>query len=160
MRLNLGCSTTIEPGYINVDICQPADQIADLRGIWPWPDSSVAHIRAYDIIEHLPDKIHTMNEAWRVSRPGGVFDIFVPTTWGEGADQDPSHVSRWNRGSFLYHTVGIAEYERFKHSLGLRGGFRVVSCDDEGQWYGGYVKADGQPAMTVHKLKIVLEAVK
>jgi SAM-dependent methyltransferase len=160
VRLNLGCSDGHLRDFINVDICPPADQIADLRGMWPWPDSSVDHIRAYDIIEHMPDKIHTMNEAWRVLRPGGTFDIFVPTTLGEGAFQDPSHVSYWCRGSFLYHTVGVAEYERFKLSLGLRGGFSVISCDDHGQWYGGYVKANGETAMSVHKLKIVLAAVK
>ena len=63
MKLNLGCSTARLAGWTNVDIVPPADQIADLRNPWPWPDSSVDQIAAKDIIEHLPDRLHTMNEA-------------------------------------------------------------------------------------------------
>lgn len=148
VRLNLGCSDTLKLTFMNVDIVPPADLICDLRGPWPWEDSSVNFILANDIIEHLPDKVHTMNEIWRVLRPYGRVEIFVPTTDGRGAWQDPQHCSYWNRNSFLYHTVGVAEYERFKGSLGVRGGFNVVSESEEVY------------PINVHKLMIVLEAVK
>jgi len=126
----------------------PADQIVDLRGPWPWPDSSIEAIRAFDILEHLPDKIHTMNEAWRVLKPGGRFDIEVPTTDGRGAFQDPTHVSYWNRNSFMYYEHGNPHLTRFRASYGVRCAFRVVSA------------AETAYPDKVVKLHIVLEAVK
>jgi SAM-dependent methyltransferase len=165
MRLNLGCSTTLEHGYVNVDIVEPADVICDLSSFpWPWEESSVSHIRAHDIIEHIGNswhvnpksgafqfvngKISLMNEAWRVLEPGGTFAIKVPTTYGPGAWCDPTHVSYWNRLSFGYFTKGTAEYERFHVAYGITACFEVVS-ERENQW----------PNLVVD-LKILLKAVK
>jgi hypothetical protein len=149
VRWNLGCCDRHFPGWINIDRCPPADRIADLTQRWPADDSSVCEIRAWDIIEHLPDKIHTMNEAWRVLVPGGRIDIEVPTTDGPGAWQDPTHVSYWNRNSFLYYTAGDAHRERFGQHYGVSARFKVISES--------LVKF---PGGNVVKLKIVLEAVK
>lgn len=148
VRLNLGCSDDLKLTFINVDIVPPADLICDLRGPWPWVDSSVDYILANDVIEHLPDKVHTMNELWRVLKNGGLVDIFVPTTDGRGAWQDPQHCSYWNRNSFFYHTVGVAEFIRFRDSLGIKGGF-IVRQELETVYSGNVVK-----------LAIKLEAVK
>jgi SAM-dependent methyltransferase len=148
MKLNLGSCDREFPGYTSVDICPPADIIADLARPWPWEDSSIDEIRAYDIIEHLPNKQHTMNEAWRVLRHGGRFDIDVPTTDGRGAWQDPTHVSYWNRNSFLYYTAGDAHRERFGRHYGVHARFKVVAED--------HTRYPDQ----VVKLKIILEAVK
>ncbi len=126
MKLNLGCSDAHLPGYINVDICEPADQVVDLRGTWPWDDSSVDEIVAHDIIEHLPNKIFTMNELWRVLKPGAVVKIKVPTTDGTGAWQDPTHVSYWNRPSFWYYTKGDPHRERFGKAYGVEARFEPV----------------------------------
>lgn len=148
MRLNLGCSDAHLPApWVNVDIAPPADLIRDLRKLWMWPDSSVDEIRAHDLIEHLPDKIQTMNEAWRVLKPGGRFDIEVPTTDGPGAWQDPTHVSYWNRNSFMYYEQGNPHRERFAKAYGIVAAFRVVSER--------LVSPGGVP-----KLQIILEAVK
>lgn len=43
---------------MNVDIAPPADMIVDLEGPWPWPDSSVADVRAHDVAEHIGDCNH------------------------------------------------------------------------------------------------------
>lgn len=127
MNLNLGCSDAVLPGYTNVDITPvPGAIVADLRLPWPWADSSIAGIRAVDIIEHLPDKIHTMNELWRVLQPEAQALIVVPTTEGSGAWQDPTHVSFWNRRSFLYYEHGNVYRERFAASYGITASFRVV----------------------------------
>jgi SAM-dependent methyltransferase len=131
----------------NVDIAPPADQIADLRYAWPWADSSLDFILAHDIVEHLPDKIFTMNEAWRVLRPGGRIEIAVPTTEGPGAFQDPTHRSYWNRRSFLYFEAGNPHRERFAARYGVAASFRAVSEATEQTENGPY-------------LTIVLEAVK
>lgn len=60
MKLNLGCADRVIRGYIGVDIAPPADQIVDLAGPWPWEDSSVDEVMAFDVIEHIRDCIHTI----------------------------------------------------------------------------------------------------
>lgn len=149
MQLNLGCCDAPLPGYVNVDLIPGpgVDQVADLRERWPWPESSAAFVRAWDVIEHLPDKVFTMNELWRVLSPGGRAEIAVPTTDGTGAFQDPTHVSFWNRRSFLYYEAGNPYRERFFRHYGIQAKFRVLTERIDGS-------VDGP------RLTIVLEAVK
>jgi SAM-dependent methyltransferase len=127
MRLNLGCNDRQFPDYVNVDRVAPADVLTDLEKAWPWEDSSVEHILAHDVIEHLHDKIHTMNEAHRVLAPEGTIEIAVPTTDGPGAFQDPTHVSYWNRRSFMYYEAGNYAHTRLAKSYGITAAFRIVS---------------------------------
>ena len=149
MKLNLGCCDSPLGGFVNVDR-MPApgvDQLADLSHPWPWRDGSIEAVRAWDIIEHLPDKILTMNELWRVLAPGGRVEIVVPTTDGSGAFQDPTHRSFWNRRSFLYYEAGNPYRERFARHYGIEAKFRIVG-EHTGQ------------SMDGPRLTIVLEAVK
>jgi len=146
--LNLGCCDRYIAGAINVDICPPADVVCDLNERWPWSDSSVDAIIAHDIIEHLVDPIHTMNEMWRVLKPGGTADIIVPTTDGRGAWQDPTHVSFWNRNSFFYYEHGNPHRERFGKHYGVNARFVIEHARESNV-------GDG-----VWKLDILLRAVK
>lgn len=160
MRLNICCSDHLLPapdGWVNVDLAAglPASwspeyecQIVDLDEGWPWRESSVDEIRAYDAIEHLRDPVKVMNRAWFVLGPGGRLDIKVPTTDGPGAWQDPTHRSFWNRNSFLYYTDGAAEWMRFRNAYGITARFRVVSTD--------HIRHNNG----VVDLNIILEAVK
>jgi len=127
IKLNLGSSAATLNGFINVDIVEgPGIFVADLTKPWPWADNSVDYIRAYHVIEHLPDKIFTMNEMWRVLKPGACADVIVPTTDGPGAFQDPTHTSFWNRRSFLYYEDGSPYRESNAKGYGIHAGFRVV----------------------------------
>lgn len=127
MKLNIGCCNTLLPDFVNVDIVPgPGVEVVDLRKPWPWADNSIEHVRAWDIIEHLPDKIFIMNELWRVLKLGGTAEITVPTTEGPGAWQDPTHVSFWNRRSFLYYEAGNPYRERFARYYGIQAKFRIV----------------------------------
>jgi hypothetical protein len=154
LKLNLGCSDTQLAGFVGVDTWTPpwaTDENfvrADLKRSWPWADGSVDHIIAHDIIEHLPDKIHTMNEIWRVLKPEATVEIIVPTTDGTGAWQDPTHTSYWNRNSFLYVTAGDPHYERFHEAYGIKGAFEVTEDFEE--------RTDDYG---VTKLRVVLEKV-
>ena len=164
MKVNLGCSDRLRAGYVNVDLHFPKAPTTGYQFVsgddgrmclkwdltlrpWPFKDGEVEEIIADDIIEHLPDKIQTMNEIWRVLQPGGIVKIFVPTTDGRGAWQDPTHVSYWNRNSFLYWTKGDPHYTRFKSAYGMQGCFEVVE-EETKVW-----------PVEVVKLKIVLRKV-
>jgi len=106
VKLNLGCNQNLLDGWTNVDVYpfDGVDMVMDLEKDWQWEDNSVHYIRAYDIFEHLHDSIHTMNEAWRVLGHGGMLELWVPSTDGRGAFQDPTHVSFWNRNSLFYYS--------------------------------------------------------
>ena len=135
--LNLGCSDNIREGFVNVDLrtsIDPSDLYLGWNlevAPWPWKDSSVDYILAADIIEHLKDHCLTMNEMWRVLKPGGIVEIYVPTTEGRGAFQDPNHKSFWNRNSFFYYEHGNAHRERFGDSYGVKARFEIISEDTE-----------------------------
>jgi hypothetical protein len=154
MKLNLGANDRRADGFLSVDIASPADVIADLTQAWPWPDSSVAEVLAFDVFEHLPNKRHTMNELWRVLQPGAIATIEVPTIGGVGACCDPTHVSFWSAGDFEYYEKGNYARERFRGSsyYAIRADFRIVSMEPS-----SYANRFGE---VVTKVKAVLEAVK
>lgn len=128
--VDLGGAINPAPGYESYDL-RNADIIGDLNQRWKLADSSVGLLRAHDIVEHLQNPVHTMNEAYRVLTHGGVLDILVPSTDGRGAWCDPTHVSFWNLRSFRYYT------ERNMHvylepALNVR--FQVVKLSDVTMW--------------------------
>ena len=151
MKLNLGASDRSIPGYLSVDRVYPADVIADLEQPWPWATSSVEEVIAHDIIEHLPDKIHTLNELYRVLVPGGRADIVVPSTRGAGAWCDPTHKSYWNASSFEYFQNGNFAWKRFHASYGITSCFNILSLSQ---------KAYSTPYDEVWKVFVLLEAIK
>jgi len=115
VALNLGCNRNVLKGFVNVDIVKfkGVDVATDLSKRWPWEDNSVDHIRSVDIIEHIKDKTHLMNEGWRVLREGATWQILVPHALFQGGDQDPTHVSFWVPNSFLYYSVYKDESEAY-----------------------------------------------
>lgn len=64
MKLHLGCSDDLKPGWLNVDMgprvsVEPFQyQQADLNFPWPWDTSSVEQILAQDVFEHILDCQH------------------------------------------------------------------------------------------------------
>lgn len=105
MIVDLGCGPHKAENAVGVD-CRPfpgVDIVADLSVRWPFEDSSIDEVRASHIFEHLPVPLFTMNELFRVLKPGGTALIEVPSSNGPGAFQDPTHVSFWNLNSFLYY---------------------------------------------------------
>lgn len=86
LRIDIGCGTNKPDNFIGVDICPGpgVDIVTDLTKKFPFQDNSVDEVRAHDIIEHLPDKLHTMNEIWRICKPDAKVDIRVPSTDGRG----------------------------------------------------------------------------
>jgi predicted SAM-dependent methyltransferase len=127
MKLNLGACDRQFPGFQSVDLCPPADFVADLSGKWPFDDSTVDAVKAFHMIEHVADSIHFMNELWRVCRPGARIEIEVPSaTHGAGAFQDPTHKSFWTMNSFQYFQDGSAAHHRFAKSYGINARFKIL----------------------------------
>ncbi len=172
MRLNLGAADRAFPGFIGVDVAPPADQIADLAKTWPWPQSSVEEILAYDVCEHIGDisygdtefdfanrhrlgRIHFLNEAWRVLTPGGIMRLETPdASRGVGYFQDPSHVSPYVLSTFKYFEHGAFARERLGDSYGIKARFKVNDLDSVEVGSG----EDGRER--VWKIRAVLQAVK
>jgi predicted SAM-dependent methyltransferase len=149
--VDLGCGIRKEEGFIGVDVFtgDQVDVIANLNGHFPFPDNSVDFIKAHDVIEHLPDRIHTMDEIWRICKADAIVDIFVPSTDGRGAFQDPTHVSFWNINSFMYYCQEFPLYlSGCQSQYGFKGEFSIIGIDE---------KHSGNQVIHVHA---VLKAIK
>jgi SAM-dependent methyltransferase len=159
VKLNLGSNDHRMDGYLSVDIAPPADVITDLRLPWPWPDSSVEAIYSHDCFEHLP-QIHTMNEAWRVLRPGGKLDLAVPAVAladgrvNPGAFCDPTHVSFWSLDTRYYFCEEWNNPQGERGRLGPHYGIKALF---RGTWK---LTEYGLPHERRSKLLAILEAVK
>lgn len=95
MKINLGCGTDIKEGWVNVDRRQfvPGIEIVDLTRSWPWEDSSVEEAYCSHMIEHLtaPERIHFINELYRVMAPGAKCTLIAPHWSSKRAYGDLTH---------------------------------------------------------------------
>lgn len=132
LKVDLGCGPRPAPGFMGVDILpgKGVDIVADLTQRFPFEDDTVSHLRAHDSLEHWPDRLHSMNEIWRVCQHGATVDIRVPSTDGRGAFQDPTHVSYWNINSFYYYCEDYPAYFSLCQSYGFKGRFKLVSLEN------------------------------
>jgi ubiquinone/menaquinone biosynthesis C-methylase UbiE len=85
-------------GFINHDRIRHAkhvDVAHDLNGLpWPWADESFDYLLASSVFEHLNiDLVRTLDECWRILRPGGRLQVKVPHWQHDNAHADPTH--RW-----------------------------------------------------------------
>ena len=137
MKIEIGGGTLVQPGWINLDSRNGIEGWRREAQDTPWPtgDNTVEAMRASHVMEHIPAgqaRVDVMNEAHRVLRPGGVFEVIVPIindplTWH--AIADPTHVSFWVPESFHYfdgHFAANADYGISLWTtleLEVRGGF-------------------------------------
>jgi len=70
---------------------------------WPWPDNTFMRIESWAVFEHLKiNLIESVNECWRIMRPGGKLHIKVPYWKHYRAWKDPMHYWRYEPGVFDY----------------------------------------------------------
>lgn len=143
LKVDIGCGESKPPGYIGVDIYSGpgVDIVADISKVFPFHTSTVDVLRAHDVIEHLPDRINTMNEIWRVCKPGARVDLRVPSSDGRGAFQDPTHISFWNANSFFYYSVDFPPYYHLCQRYGFRGAFKILRLQERDSG-GGVIHVD------------------
>ncbi|MCO6431009.1 MAG: class I SAM-dependent methyltransferase [Deltaproteobacteria bacterium] len=118
MKLDLGCGASKHPGYLGVDIAElpGVDIVADLFSFpWPFESESVEEILASHFVEHVPDLIKFMNEAYRITKPGGQVKIIVPYYTSIRCWQDPTHVRAISQDSFLYFNKKWREANKLTH---------------------------------------------
>ena len=108
--LNLGCGNKPFKSMDGIDIKNFGQKyICDIdKDKWPIPDNTYDGIHAWNILEHIKNKIHVMNEAFRVLKPNGIIEIVVPDIARkiELAVSDPTHVSFWVMGTFTEYFCG------------------------------------------------------
>lgn len=130
--VDLGCGPRKPEGYFGIDrhAWEGVDLVADLAQGIPLPDDSVDELRAHDILEHLPDIVLTMNQLFRVLKPGGTAEILVPSTDGRGAWQDPTHKSFWNRNTFWYFQAQNPHREIYGDAYGIQARFDILELGE------------------------------
>jgi len=154
MKLNLGACDRSFPGFLSVVVVSLTNKVTDLSKPWPWPDSSVDEVMAFDVFEHLPNKRQTLNELWRVLKSGAVATIGVPdVTDGDGGHCDPTHCSYWTGSDFDYFEKGNFARERFRASsyYGVRADFNVLTFEK--------IRHERKRGYTV-EIRVKLQAVK
>lgn len=142
VKLEIGGGTLLTPGYTNLDPVHGQGAWKRMAQDTPWPtgDNTVERIRASHVLEHIPSgmdqRVKVMNEAHRVLRHGGEFEIIVPLlvgTWHAVAD--PTHVSFWVLESFHYFDGLFAANAHYGISLWQTVSLEVVN-GWEGHWIG------------------------
>lgn len=104
-KLNLGCGHVIKAGWVNHDLAPLAgvDVIHDLRQFpWPFDDGQFEEVHMKDVLEHLPDSIRTMEELYRITRPGAKVYVTVPYWNSLVATGDPTHIRLFNEYSLTF----------------------------------------------------------
>jgi hypothetical protein len=81
VKLDLGCGKNPREGFEGVDVRDFGQKhIADLRLPWTWADGSVEEAHSSHFVEHLtaPERIHFINELYRVLAKDGKCQLIVP----------------------------------------------------------------------------------
>lgn len=96
MKLDIGCGKNKKEGFHGVDqyAMEGVDTVLNVgEEKWIWEDGSVEEINASHFLEHLTQKqrIHFMNEAYRVLKEGGKATIITPHWCSNRAYGDLTH---------------------------------------------------------------------
>lgn len=116
--LDLGCGIRKREGAIGVDIIESdaVDLVHDLN-VYPYPfeDSLFDDILMDNSIEHLDDIVKTMEELWRISKPGAKITIKVPYFRSHYAI-DPTHKHYFVAHSFYYFDPAHEFHKYYRYS--------------------------------------------
>jgi hypothetical protein len=130
VKLDLGCGNNPREGFTGVD-CRDFGQeiVCDLRGDWKWEDESVDEVYCSHMLEHLtgPERIHFVNELYRVLKTGSACTLVVPhwasgRAYGDLTHQWPPVAEFW-----FYYLSKTWRDEYAPHNDGY-------SCDFDASW--------------------------
>lgn len=94
--LNLGAGNNLIEGAVNHDQVKhrpEIDAVWDLNDLpWPWESESFVLVVAKAVLEHLRINLfQSMDECWRILRPGGTVYLKIPYWQHDSSFADPSH---------------------------------------------------------------------
>jgi SAM-dependent methyltransferase len=105
-KLHLGSGHIIKEGWLNHDLVSlpGVDVVHDLR-VFPWPfeDGQFDEIHADNVLEHLHDTTRTMEELYRITKPGAKLFIGVPFWNSFEAWGDPTHERLFSEEMFEFY---------------------------------------------------------
>lgn len=131
--LHLGSGRHFTPEFFNVDILERVrpDWVCDITkvefgktvdtnrfGPVEIKKGMFKRIVTHDCLEHIQDLVTAMENCRDLLCSGGIMEIGVPYWLSLGADQDPTHVRRFNEMSWIYYCdwawyFGWPEQDRF-----------------------------------------------
>lgn len=132
-RLDLGCGKNKRKDgeWIGVDSrdFDGVDVVHDLTQPWPWEDNSVDEAHSSHFVEHLTaeQRVHFVNELYRVLKPGAKAAIIVPHWASCRAYGDLTH--RWPPVSefWFYYLSKAWRADNAPHNDGY-------TCDFDATW--------------------------
>lgn len=95
------------------------DLVSDITEI-PAPDASFDAILCSEVLEHVPEPTHALDEFARLLKPGGMLILTAP--FGSNVHMAPYH-----------YCSGFSKYW-YEHHLKLRG-FEIRELNPNGDWY-------------------------
>lgn len=98
----------------------------------PLPDNCISEIYSNQVLEHLDNIIHHMNECWRILESGGELFACVPHRASPWAVADPTHKRLLVKESFQYFCIDPATGEPFVDSFsdyGIKCAFIMEKCE-------------------------------
>ena len=146
-KLDLACGAKAADGFKSVDAFEPSaefrvDLVSGER--WPFDDNSVDALRCSHFIEHIEKgnrhKTYTaqgnlflffFEEAYRILKPGGKFDLVWPALQNVRAFQDPTHCDYIPVQRMLYLDKAWRDANQLDHYLvhGRALDFKMVSAN-------------------------------
>jgi len=95
-KLDLGCGKNKKPGFTGVDAIafEGVDVVMNIgKEAWPWPDESIEEVHCSHFVEHLDvqERIHFVNELYRVMKPGATAQVITPHGFSGRAFGDLTH---------------------------------------------------------------------
>jgi hypothetical protein len=145
LKLNLGSGPSKMEGFLSVDCIEfpTIDVVTDLTKKFPWDNNTVEEVHCSHTLEHFEamERVHFVNELYRVLIPGGKATIITPYWASCRAYGDPTHKfppisefwfyylsKEWRLGDEEKKVPANAPHTDIKY---LKGGF---SCDFEATW--------------------------
>jgi hypothetical protein len=167
IKINLGCGGQALPGFVNIDVSDisQANLKHDLMNFpWPFEDSSVDHIVAKDILEHVGttpmDFINVLKEMYRVSSNGAAWEVQFPHHRCDIAVDDPTHVRLLTQTTFKLfdqkRSMQLLELKQAESPLALEHDIDIEVCDVKHEWNNYYTDKVRNKEMTEDELYVNL----
>lgn len=138
MKIDLGCGGRKREGFLGVDqyAMEGVDVVLNIGvDVWPWENDSVEEIVASHFLEHLTaeQRVHVMNEAFRVMKAGAKFTVITPHWASNRAYGDFTH--QWPPvAEMFYYYLKQSWRETQAPHTDKKWNPKGYSCDFDASW--------------------------